>query len=161
MKKGLIIFTSILVFCSIVIFGFLYIYGKNFGKHHRTNHFIEGEFVGVNESNNEEVFTFTVTLISKEEFNLADGINVVHDQYKDLYFILELYYQVSNNEEKTYITFNNLIGSGTPLKYVDDLDIEIYPLNKPKIDNKDYEPDYQLSIFKSENLETRITIVLF
>ena len=161
MKKGLIIFTSILVFCSIVIFGFLYIYGKNFGKHHRTNHFIEGEFVGVNESNDEEVFTFTVTLISKEEFNLAAGVNVVHDQYKDLKFILELYYQVSNNEEKTYITFNNLVGSGTPLKYVDDLYIEIYPLNKPKIDNKDYEPDYQLSIFKSENLETRITIVLF
>ncbi len=87
---------------------------------HRRNYFVEGEFFGVNEYNKEEKFYFTVLEISKNEYENAQGINVVNDIYKKKYYSLKLYYVVNQSDEKNYITFLNLKDYGSPITYKDD-----------------------------------------
>lgn len=128
MKKTLFIMLG--VFC-LFLFGAFAFYARNLGWNHRTNHFIQGEFVGVNESNDSEVFYFTVTSISKDEFASSEGINVVYDNYLKKHFILSLYYQVNGSEEKTHVNFKNLNAYGSPISYKDDYGSYMTPWNKP------------------------------
>lgn len=108
-----------------MIINLLFYYSKNFGRNHRTNHFVEGEFVGINTSNKEEVSYMSVSLISKEEFINSFGINVLEDKYKKTYFKLTLYYQI-NEGENVYIELKNLTAYGTPISYKDDFVIMLH-----------------------------------
>lgn len=107
----------------------------DYGANHRTNFFVEGEFVGVNSRNEDEEFYFTVKSITKDEYDAANGINVVFDDFKKEYFSLELYYIIESN--KTYLEFKNLKSYGTPLRYEDDHKNYIIPLLNTH-NNKDY-----------------------
>ena len=124
-KKIFYVSISVFVIILIMIFSLLFYYGKNFGRNHRTNHFVEGEFVGINTSDEDEVFYMSVSSISKEEFINSLGINVLQDKYKKTYFKLTLYYQ-SNEEEKVYIELKNLTAYGTPISYKDDFVIMLH-----------------------------------
>lgn len=135
-----------------MIINLLFYYSKNFGRNHRTNHFVEGEFVGINTSNKEEVSYMSVSLISKEEFINSFGINVLEDKYKKTYFKLTLYYQI-NEGENVYIELKNLTAYGTPISYKDDFGNYITPKNRDNQSNED-SSDYYLNVnYKNNELE--------
>lgn len=126
-RKVFWIFSGAIAFIIILLFGLYLYFAMNLAKAHRDNHFVEGEFVGVNNLNNDETFTLTVTLISKEDFLNSNGINTVHDTYKNLYFRLNFYSHVKGQDEKKNITCKNLIGGGAPIRYEDELGNRIRP----------------------------------
>lgn len=159
-RKVLFFLVGIIAVILILIISFLFYFGKNFGSNHRRNYFVEGEFVGFNESNDEEFFSLTVTSTSKEEFQKADGINVVHDKYTNTYFSLTMYYQVNNNEEKYYLTFKNLTAYGTPIMYKDDLGNYITPNNRDNQSNAAAEPDYSININYKNDRENMAYVYL-
>lgn len=87
---------------------------------HRRNYFVEGEFSGFNVYNTDEKYYLSVLEISQEEYENAQGINVVHDIYKKKYYALDLYFLVGQSDEKNDIVFINLKDSGSPISYIDD-----------------------------------------
>lgn len=88
---------------------------------HRRNYFVEGEFSGFNVYNTDEKYYLSVLEISQEEYETAQGVNVVHDIYKKKYYALDLYFLVGQSDEKNDIDFINLKDAmGVPLGYEDD-----------------------------------------
>ncbi len=94
---------------------------------HRVNYFVNGEFSGINEYDTNETFYFTVSEITKNEYEKSQGINVVNDVYKKKYYSLSLYFLEEHNDEKNYITFLNLKDYGSPIRYTDDNSYNIQP----------------------------------
>lgn len=86
------------------------------GKIHQINYFIEGEFIGVDEENNEIEIHLTVLPITKKNFDSSKGVNTVYDVYKNLYYELELVVRSKECDEKM-IVLNNLKAFGTPNAY--------------------------------------------
>jgi len=87
-------------------------------NHHQNNYFVEGDFFGVNEYNQDEKFYFSVKSIIKDEFDSSNGLNVVFDQYKKVYYSLQLFYEFDS--KRYQIDFMNLTPYGTPISYKDD-----------------------------------------
>lgn len=91
---------------------------------HRRNYFVEGEFSGLNVYNTNEKYYLSVSEISQEEYETAQGINVVNDVYKKKYYALDLYFIVGQSDEKNDIVLVNLKDDGgVPIGYRDDNDI--------------------------------------
>lgn len=63
----------------LLLIGLLVITSCNYGSIHRRNYFIKGEFSGINSRNKTETYYFNVREISKEDYEIAEGINVVFD----------------------------------------------------------------------------------
>lgn len=116
----------------------------DYGNIHKNNFFIEGEFIGINSYEPNEEFHLFVTAISEKEFDDADGINVVYDVYKKIFYSLELYY--SDGDEDIKLFFKNLVSYGSPLSYDDDFGNIITPLlNEHLISLNSEEPTYILN----------------
>lgn len=109
------------------------------GKIHQINYFLEGEFIGFEANNSEIEFYLNIIPITNEEYINSNGVNVVHDAYKDLYYELKLFFLVDDNEEKRII-FENLKAYGTPYRYGDDAGNIIKPMiskNNPLTDESE------------------------
>lgn len=147
-------------FLTLFIFILLFtLISCGWGKTHQINYFVEGEFVGVEIENNKMEFFLNVMPISKEEYSDLDGINVVHDVYKDLYYKLDLFY-VEDDGGKNEITLQNFKAYGTPYRYRDDFSNSIMPFisdNNPLEYGSDI---YIMELKYKENMEMH-SIVYF
>ena len=94
---------------------------------HRRNYFVEGEFSGLNVYNTNEKYYLSVSEISQEEYETAQGINVVNDVYKKKYYALDLYFIVGQSDEKNDIVLLILKDYGTPIRYEDHNRIILMP----------------------------------
>lgn len=94
---------------------------------HRRNYFVEGTFSGINVKNENETVFLIVKEISKKEYQAANGIDVVKDEYKKNYFLLTCYYE--NEEGTNYYHFVNLKSYGTPISYEDNNKSRITPFH--------------------------------
>lgn len=110
---------------------------------HRNNYFLEGLFSGVNMKNEDMMCYLKVDEISQDEYEAANGINVVNDLVKFKYYSLDFYTTI-NDEEEVHYGFVNLRdwyngATGTPIKYVDDNGSNIYPaITDDKYAHKNY-----------------------
>lgn len=118
----------------------------DYGSIHKNNFFIEGEFVGINSNDSNEEFHLFVTLISEKEFDDADGVNVVYDVYKKVFYSLELYY--SDGGEDINLSFKNLVSYGSPLSYNDDFGNIITPLLNEHLINENLEENTYILNYK-------------
>lgn len=95
-----------------------------FNTNRRINYFIPGCFIGYNEYNNTQTCYFNVEEITKNSFQEANGVNVIHDLVSNKFYSLEFY--VIDHESNQYtIDFINLKDAyngakGTPIAYKDD-----------------------------------------
>ena len=138
MKKKIFLIISCFLILSL---------GSCYTNHHQNNYFVEGDFFGVNEYNQDEKFYFSVKLIIKDEFDSSSGLNVVFDKYKKTYYSLQLFYE--NDSERYQIDFMNLNPYGTPISYKDDNKNNITPFTS---DNNSFisgEAIYSLEIQRS------------
>lgn len=125
------------------------------GKTHQINYFLEGEFIGVDLNDKETEFYLKVLPITKEVFDNQNGVGVVHDVYKDLYYKLELYILLDDNDKKEII-FNNLKAYGTPYRYGDNAGNIIKPMISQNNPFNDDSIVYILEIKYKENTEKPI-----
>ena len=65
-----------LIICCFLILPF----SSCYTNHHQNNYFVDGEFFGVNEYNQDEKFYFSVKSIIKDDFDSSNGLNVVFDK---------------------------------------------------------------------------------
>lgn len=95
-----------------------------FNTNRRINYFIPGCFIGYNEYNNTQTCYFNVEEITKNSFQEANGVNVIHDLVSNKFYSLEFY--VIDHESNQYtIDFINLKDAyngakGTPIAYQDE-----------------------------------------
>ena len=95
-----------------------------FNTNRRINYFISGFFIGYNENNNTQTCYFNVEEITKNSFQEANGVNVIHDLVSNKFYSLEFY--VIDHESNQYtIDFINLKDAyngakGTPIAYQDE-----------------------------------------
>ena len=132
-----------------------------FTNHHQTNYFVEGDFFGVNEYNQDEKFYFSVKSIIKDEYDSSSGRNVVFDKYKKVYYSLQLFYEI--NSERYQIDFLNLTPYGTPISYEDDNKNHITPFisdnnNSPRFGAAIYKLEIQRSCFEVEPTNSKENI---
>jgi len=132
-----------------------------FTNHHQNNYFVEGDFFGVNEYNQDEKFYFSVKSIIKDEYDSSSGRNVVFDKYKKVYYSLQLFYEFDS--KKYQIDFLNLTPYGTPISYKDDNKNHITPFisdnnNSPRFGEAIYCLEIQRSCFEVEPTNSKENI---
>lgn len=125
---------------------------------HRNNYFIAGSFLGINELNKEQEFYFNVYEISKKEYDEAQGLNVVYDIYKKMYFSLDLFFYKKNND-KEFIRFINLKDYGTPISYKDENSHIITPCFE--VENHKERPNYTIELVNPVSNELEAFIYLY
>ncbi len=89
----------------------------------RKNYICEGLYSGENSTYSVTLF-LRIKRIYKEEFNIANGINVIEDYVRPAYYSLDLYYY-QEEEKMPYYTFSNFSDAydgsyGTKIAYKDD-----------------------------------------
>ena len=75
-----------------------------FNTNRRINYFIPGCFIGYNEYNNTQTCYFNVEEITKNSFQEANGVNVIHDLVSNKFYSLEFY--VIDHESNQYTKLN-------------------------------------------------------
>ena len=147
-----------LIICCFLILSF----SSCYMNHHQNNYFVDGEFFGVNEYNQDEKFYFTVKSIIKDEFESSNGLNVVFDKYKKVYYSLQLFYEIDS--ERYQIDFMNLTYYGTPISYKDDNKNNITPFindnnnNSPIFGEAIYSLEIQRSCFEVKPMNNKENI---
>lgn len=95
------------------------------------NNFKTGEFSA---KENDKYYALTVTEITKDDYNVANGKNVVLDDITNKYYLLSMKYRPNYFEAWTEIDFHNLKNISTttkePVCYSDDNNNTIIPHNK-------------------------------
>lgn len=105
----------------------------------RNNIIVSGYYFGVDSQNSLISCELSINQISKDDFLVADGVNVVEDEINGNFYLLNCLVRLANNEVQK-INFLNLKDAydgakGAPISYVDD-------------------NNYWLTPFTSENNET-------
>lgn len=152
MRKKIFLIISCFLFLSL---------GSCYTNHHQNNYFVDGDFFGVNEYNQDEKFYFSVKPIIKDEFDSSNGLNVVFDKYKKVYYSLQLYYE--NDSKRYQIAFMNLTPYGTPISYKDDNKNHITPFisdnnNSPIFGAAIYSLEIQRSCFEVKTMNSKENI---
>lgn len=117
MRKIFLLETSVLTLSLSVLTGC-------FVTDKRRNYMVAGNFGGINRVNKDETCFLVLKKIGGEEYQKANGKNVIQDFVLKDYYSLDFYCVNSNGEKKTY-DFLNLTDrfpnvKAQPVSYIDD-----------------------------------------
>ena len=111
---------------------------------HRNNYIIPGYYEGVDMCNETTSCFLTIKSITEEEYNVANGVDVVKDLINPGFYQLECYVQKAR-EERIKLSFFNLKDAknglkAEPIEYRDDNDsiFATQPSTQPSEKNKAY-----------------------
>ena len=121
----------------------------------RTNYIIAGEFSGVDSYDERISCSLSITSITKEQFEAANGVNVIEDLVKKVYFKLEFSYTLLEKTETIdFLNFADAYKGATdiPVSYLDENGIWFTPhtvLNSEESEN----PYYSIHTGKRYSIE--------
>lgn len=111
-----------------------------FGNGHRTNNIVPGYYVGVDQNDDNKQASLTISPITKNEYDEANGTNIIKDLVKTGYYKLEFYIR-KDGKEPELLKFTNFVdefngAKDRPISYIDDNGVVLSP--QPAAENQYY-----------------------